>query len=178
MTRKSTITHQKKLEIMRTCHIFRKSVDETIEYFQKRGYSISARTCARLKAELLAENYAEMWFSRDALEEIEKDHMLSWATIKMMEDRLVKEFEQVSSTPFYDYINEGTDKQKLVRNKSHDSDLMIRLVAQFESLQNTKTKMASATPLVAEVMEIHRRQTRENENMHDAPKEMIQPAAH
>ncbi|MCH7648864.1 MAG: hypothetical protein IIA83_09685 [Thaumarchaeota archaeon] len=41
---------------------------------------------------------------------------------------------------------------------------MLRLIAEFRALQETKTKMFAATPLVQEMMEVHRRQE-ENENL-------------
>ncbi len=80
----------------------------------------------------------------------------------MMEDRLLQEFEQLAATSYYKYINEGTDQQELIRNKTHDYSALLRVISQFQSLQETKTKMFSATPLVQEVMEVHARQEEED----------------
>jgi len=91
----------------------------------------------------------------------------------MMEDRLLQEFEQLAATSFYKYINQGKPEQELIRNKAHDYSALIRVISQFQSLQETKTKMFSATPLVQEVMEVHARQEIE-EGKHKTIKEQTQ----
>jgi len=45
--------------------------------------------------------------------------------------------------------------------KCEDVNKRIRILAQWESLQMTMTKMYSATPMVQELMEVHARQEAE-----------------
>jgi len=166
---KPQIEHELKLEVMRTCQIYGKSYEATEVYFKSKGFTLGSTQFTELRNELKSRENAKEWFSKEALYLIEEDHMLSVERIKMMEDRLLEEFEQVSATTYYKYINEGTDEQELIRNKAHDVNALLRIIAQFESLQETKTKMFSATPLVQEIMEVHAQQ--EDEKSYVPPKE-------
>lgn len=159
---KATITHQLKLELMRTCKIYGKSFEESKAYFKLKGYELGETTFTDLRTELKSHDSAKGWFSNEALFVIEEDHQLSVERIRMMEDRLLQEFEQLAATSYYKYINEGTDEQQLIKNKAHDVHALLRVISQFQSLQETKTKMFSATPLVQEVMEVHARQEDED----------------
>lgn len=143
---------------MRDCQIYGKSLEESKLYFDSKGYSLSKSHSTELKKELNSSKMAENWFSKEALFVIEEDHMLSVERIRMMEDRLIQEFEQVSSTSFYNNYDITKPNQELIRNKNHDADLFLKIMAQFESLQLTKTKMFSCTPMVQEMLEAHRRQ--------------------
>jgi len=170
-TQRSTLTkpqleHQYKLSLMRDCQIYRKSLEDSKLYFNSKGYSLSKSQSTKLKKELKSAKSAKNWFSKEALFVIEQDHMLSVERIRMLEDRLMQEFEQVASTSFYKNWDAKKPNQELIRNKNHDADLLLRIIAQFQSLQETKTKMFSATPMVQEMMEVHRRQE-EYENSHN-----------
>lgn len=158
---KATLKHKLKLELMRTCKIYGKNYEETKAYFQLKGFEIGETTFTDLRTELKTRNAAEGWFSNEALFVIEEDHQLSVERIRLMEDRLLQEFEQLAATNYYTYINQGTEEQALIRNKVHDVNALLRVIAQFQSLQETKTKMFSATPLVQEIMEVHARQEEE-----------------
>ena len=159
---KQTIRHEVKLELMRSCRIYRKTREETVKYFKSKGYSLSSSNFTILINELKSLKNAKDWFSKEALFFIEEDHMLSVETIKMMEDRLIQEYGQVAATSFYK--NSETDATKLVINKNHNPELLLKIIAQFQSLQETKNKMFSATPLVQELMEVHAQQAEEKEN--------------
>jgi len=156
--KKQEYLHKYKLSLMRECIICGKSFRETQIFFKSRGISLSQSQYTRLKNELKSAKYAKNWFREEALYVIEQDHMLSVECIRMMEDRLMQEFEQVSSTSFYNNWDITKPNQKLTRNKNHDADLLLKIIAQFQSLQETKTKMFGATPLVQELMEVHRRE--------------------
>ncbi len=163
------IKHQHKLSLMRDCQIYGKSYEASKAYFNSKGYSLSISQFTNLRNELKTTKTAREWFSKEALYVMEDDHILSVDRIRMMEDRLLTEFEQVSATNFYRYINAGTDEQEIIRNKAHDGKFLLRIISQFESLQETKAKMFSATPLLQELMEVHRRQEDESQRQHFTP---------
>ena len=160
---KAQLKHKLKLELMRNCMIYGKTYEESKAYFKLKGYELSETTFTDLRTELKSRNQAQGWFSNEALYVIEEDHQLSVQRIRIMEDRLLQEFEQLAATNYYRYINQGTPQQELVKNKSHDVNALLRVIAQFQSLQETKTKMFSATPLVQEIMEVHARQEEEQQ---------------
>jgi len=156
---------------MRTCKIYGKSFEESKAYFKLKGYELGETTFTDLRTELKSHDAAKGWFSNEALFVIEEDHQLSVERIRMMEDRLLAEFEQLAATSYYKYINQNTDQQELVKNKAHDVHALLRVISQFQSLQETKTKMLSATPLVQEIMEVHARQ--EDEDSQHQTKEKL-----
>ena len=167
---KANLKHQLKLELMRNCMIYGKSYEESQAYFKLKGFELSETTYTDLRKELRTRNQAQGWFSNEALYVIEEDHQLSVERIRVMEDRLLQEFEQLSATNYYKYINQGTEQQELIKNKAHDVHALLRVIAQFQSLQETKTKMFSATPLVQEIMEVHARQEEEQGKAVKQPK--------
>ena len=167
---KATLKHELKLELMRTCKIYGKSFEESKSYFKLKGYDLGETTFTDLRTELKSHDAAKGWFSNEALFVIEEDHQLSVERIRMMEDRLLQEFEQLAATNYYTYINQGSEEQQLVKNKVHDVHALLRVISQFQSLQETKTKMFSATPLVQEVMEVHARQEDEESKHHTEEK--------
>ncbi len=158
---KGQLKHKLKLELMRTCKIYGKGFEESKAYFKLKGFELSETTFTDLRTELKSRDAAQGWFSNEALYVIEEDHKLSVERIRVMEDRLLQEFEQLAATNYYKYINQGTEQQELIRNKAHDANALLRVIAQFQSLQETKTKMFSATPLVQEIMEVHAQQEEE-----------------
>jgi len=158
---KPQIEHAYKLSLMKDCNLYGKLYEASKLYFESKGFTLGTTQFTELRNELKSADNAKEWFSKEALFVIEEDHMLSVERIRMMENRLIAEFEQVSATNFYTYINAGTDQQEVIRNKAHDAHLLLRIIAQFQSLQETKTKMFSATPLVQELMEVHRQQEEE-----------------
>ena len=172
---KATLKHKLKLELMRTCKIYGKNFEETKAYFGLKGFDIGETTFTDLRAELKTRDSAEGWFSNEALFVIEEDHQLSVERIRLMEDRLLQEFEQLAATNYYTYINQGTEEQALIRNKVHDVNALLRVIAQFQSLQETKTKMFSATPLVQEIMEVHARQEEESSTTKPTKQVKVEP---
>jgi len=168
---KPQLEHMVKLGLMKDSQMFGKKYDATKLYFESKGFTLGNTQFTDLRNELKSADNAKEWFSKEALFVIEEDHMLSVERIRMLEDRLMQEFEQVAATNFYKYLNEGTEEQEIIRNKSHDGQFLLRIVAQFQSLQETKTKMFSATPLVQELMEVHRQQEEERETPSYQPKE-------
>ena len=178
---KPQLEHQYKLALMRDCQIYGKTYEATQAYFKSKGFTLGTTQFTDLKNQLKETQNAKEWFSKEALFAIEEDHMLSVERIRMMENRLLEEFEQVAATTFYKYINAGTQEQELIKDKSHDANLLLRIIAQFQALQETKTKMFSATPLVQEVMEVHARQEEEKEKssfLQKDVKKVKQPATH
>ena len=158
---KANLKHQNKLLLMRDCLLYGKSLEESQKYFETRGQKLSKSNAILLKKEQKSVHYAKDWFSKEALYHIEEDHKLSVERIRMMEERLMSEFEQVASTSFYLYVNSDEEEQQVIKNKAHDANLLMRMIAQFQSLQETKTKMFNATPMVQELMEVHARQEEE-----------------
>jgi len=150
--------HYYKLSLMRDCQIFGKDYEESKKYFKSNGFTLGSTQFTDLRNELKSAKSAKNWFSKEALFVIEEDHMLSVERIRMMEDRLMEEFEQVSSTSFYNNYDITKPNQELTRNTNHDADLLLKIIAQFESLQLTKTKMFSCTPMVQAMMEVHRKE--------------------
>lgn len=153
---KTQVEHAYKLSLMRDCQIYGKLLEASKLYFESKGFTLGHTQFTNLKNELKSADNAKAWFSKEALFVIEEDHMLSVERIRMMEDRLLQEFEQVAATNFYKYLNAGTKEQEVIRNKAHDGQFMLRLIAEFRALQEIKTKMFSATPFVQELMEVHR----------------------
>ncbi len=156
------INHDIKVELMRTCMIYGKSYETTLEYFKLKGYKLSKTTFVDLRKELTSHGAAQKWFSDEALFAMEEDHKLSIERIRMMENRLLEEFEQLAATSYYKYIKQEDEEKELIKNKAHDTNALIRVISQFQSLQETKNKMFSATPLVQEIMEVHARQEEED----------------
>jgi hypothetical protein len=173
---KQQLQFQIKLGLMKDCQIFGKSFESSKLYFKSKGYELGHTTFTTLRKELESTDNAKEWFSQEALVVIRDDHKLSVERIRMLENRLLEEFEQVSATNFYKYLNAGTPEQQVIRNKAHDANLLLRIIAQFQSLQETKTKMFSATPLVQELMEVHARQEEEANRPTPAPTEDLQTA--
>jgi hypothetical protein len=159
---KASLKHKLKLELLRSCMIYGKTYDETKAYFKLKGFEIGETVFTEMRAELKSRNSAEGWFSNEALFVIEEDHQLSVERIRMIENRLLGEFEQLAATNYYTYINQGKEDQALIRNEVHDLSGLLRVSAEFRALQETKTKMFSATPLVQEIMEVHARQEEED----------------
>jgi len=168
-TQRSTMTkrqleHQYKLSLMRECQIYGKSLEDSKLYFNSKGYSLSKSQATKLKKELKSVKNSKEWFSKEALFVIEDDHKLSVERIRVMEDRLMQEYEQVSSTSFYNNWDIQNPNQELTINKNHDANLLLKIIAQFQSLQESKTKMFSATPMVQELMAVHAQQEEEANN--------------
>jgi len=135
------LIHEVKLSLMRDCEIYGKSFKEKQVYFKSKGYSLSQAQSTRLTQELHSTERTKNWFSKEALYVIEEDHMLSVERIRSLEDKLLEQFDVIYT------------KTKKSIQEIH---LLIKLIAQFQSLQETKTKMFSATPMVQELMEVHR----------------------
>ena len=148
---KKELIHEVKLSLMRDCEIYGKSFKEKQVYFKSKGYSLSQAQSTRLKQELHSPERIRNWFSKEALYVIEEDHMLSVERIRSLEDKLLELFYTIYT------------KTKKSIQEIH---LLIKLTAEFRSLQETKSKMFSATPLVQELMEVHRRQE-ENEKLYN-----------
>jgi len=149
---------------MRDCQIYGKSLEDSKLYFNSKGYSLSKSQATKLKKELKSVKNSKEWFSKEALFVIEDDHKLSVERIRVMEDRLMQEYEQVSSTSFYNNWDIQNPNQELTINKNHDANLLLKIIAQFQSLQESKTKMFSATPMVQELMAVHAQQEEEANN--------------
>ena len=128
---KGSLKHKLKLELMRTCKIYGKNFEESKSYFKLKGFELGETTFTDLRNELKSRNQAEGWFSNEALYVIEEDHQLSVERIRMMENRLLQEFEQLAATNYYTYVNQNTPQQALVRNKVHDVNALLRIIAQF-----------------------------------------------
>ena len=156
--------HKLELEHVRHCILFGKKFKTGGEaYFIAQKMKIGASKFRDLKEEIQSEGAKREWFAKEALLVIEEDHQLSVERIRMMEDRLLQEFEQVASTSFYAYSNESENQQELIKNESHDAQLLLRIIAQFQSLQETKDKMYSATAMVQEMSEIQKRREEEED---------------
>jgi len=164
------IEHAYKVTLMGYCVMYGKSYEESQVYFESKNFTLGTTQFTDLRNELKSAKNAKEWFSKEALFVIEEDHMMSVERIRAMEDRLMKEFEQVAATNFYRYINAGTEEQEVIRNKAHDAQLLLRIIAQFQSLQETKTKMFAATPMVQEMMEVTARREDEEELLKQPPK--------
>jgi len=132
---KHELEHKYKLGLMRECQIYGKPLKECKIYFGDKGYSLSKTQFTALRNELKSRKSAKNWFSNEALFAMEESHMISVEAGRKMEADLVLEYWECE-----------------------DVNKKIRIVAQWESLQMTMTKMYSATPMVQELMEVHARQ--------------------
>ena len=153
--------HIVKLSLVRECNIYGKSYKETQQFFKDRSLSLSSSQWKNLRIELKSSKSAKNWFSKEALFVIEEDHMISVERIRKVEDKIVSiMLGLLNDDDFETSINYDTDKSGIVklRVRNYNTELLIKLTAQFQSLQETKTKMFAATPLVQELMEVHRRQ--------------------
>lgn len=149
-----------KLEMLRHCRTWQFSLPMTKAYFKQRGYKLSDTHYYELKAELDSENDRIEWFNEMAIENMEKDHQLDYETISALQNTLVQEIQQLSSTPIYIQTNDAEGKPKYIFNKNHNSMLIARLIAQVESLTKTKSSMLAANPMVQAIM-VDRRQKEE-----------------
>jgi len=127
--------HPYKLSLIRDCQMYGKGYEESKKYFKSNGFTLGSTQFTDLRNELKSAKSAENWFSKEALFVMEESHMISVEAGRKMEADLVFEYW-----------------------KCDDVNKKIRIVAQWESLQMTMTKMFSATPMVQELMEVHRRE--------------------
>lgn len=162
--KKQEYLHEYKLLLIRECLMFGKSFKDTQIFFKSRGISQSQSQYTRLKNELKSDKISKEWFGKEIEYVIENDHRLSVERIRLVEDRLMQEFEQVSSTSYYENFHTAKSHQELKRNKNHDSGALIRLSSEIRAIQETKTKLFSATPFVQELMEVRIRHEELQEN--------------
>ncbi|MCH7561921.1 MAG: hypothetical protein IIC67_11285 [Thaumarchaeota archaeon] len=162
---KKELTHEVKLSLMRDCKIYGKSFKEEQVYFKSKGYSLSQAQSTRLKQELHSPERIRNWFSKEALYVIEDDHQLSVERIRARENRLMQEWEALASTNFYKHIDPEKPELGFIRDKNHDFNALIRLSGELRAIEEIKSKMFSATPLVQELMTVHRRQEEEEEEL-------------
>ncbi len=170
------LAHQYKLTLANDCKIFGKDYKESQLYFIDHGFKLGETQWKQLRKELKSTKRAKNWFSKEALYAIEDDHMLSVERIRSLEDKLVNEMNKLISDDDFDtVVSYSTDTSGIVklRVKNYNLELLMKLVAQFQSLQETKTKMFSATPMVQEMLEVHRRQEEEEQTPPTMPKKEI-----
>ena len=142
------IEHEYKLGLMRECRIYGKEYSECNVYFKDKGFSLGQTQFKQLRAELKNIKSSKNWFSREALYAIEDDHKLSVERIREIDEAVYKQLKILM------------DKEPL---STIDVNSLVKLTAQFQSIQETKTKMFSATPLVQEMMEVHEQQQNESQ---------------
>lgn len=145
---KKELFHELKIEYIRYCVIYNKTFKETQEFFKAKKISLSESTWRTLKLEIHNSKYAKNWFSKEALYVIEQDHMISVERIKIMDNQLFSEFITL---------------QKTFDKTPEDIALLLSIVARYQAVQETKTKMFSATPMVQEMAEIRDRRESEDE---------------
>jgi len=132
---KTELEHKYKVGLMRECQIYGKSLKECKIYFGDKGFSLSKTQFTALRNELKSRKSAKNWFSKEALYVMEESHMISVETGRKLEEDIMLE-----------YWN------------TNDIDEKLKIISQWESLQMTMTKMYSCTPMVQELMEVHRRE--------------------
>lgn len=154
------LAHQYKLTLANDCKTFGKDYKETQAYFHDQGFTLSKSQFVALRKELKSTKRAKNWFSKEALFAMEDDHMLSVERIRNVEDKIVRQIDRLLKEDDFEtkvtYNTKGDGIVKM-RVRDYNTELLIKLTSQFESLQTTKTKMFAATPLVQEIMEVHRR---------------------
>lgn len=164
MTNKQ-IEHQYKLSLMRECQIYGKLYAETSEYFKSKGFTLGHTQFTELRNELKSSKSAKDWFSKEALYVIEEDHMVSVERMRLFENTLVnKTLKLINDDDFETkttFIT--TDSGVTSRVKNYNFELYLKSMAEFRAIQETKTKMFSATPMVQEMLEIHRRREEEEQ---------------
>ena len=169
---KPAVEHAYKLSLMRECQIYGKLFPEAKEYFKSKGFTLGHTQFTHLRNELKSTKTAENWFSKEALYVIEEDHMLSVERLRKYEDKLVAiSNDLIKDDDFETTVKYDTDKSGAVkvRVRNYNTELYLKIISEFKSIQETKTKMFGATPLVQELMEVHRRQEEE----HDAPTQPV-----
>ena len=165
MTNKE-LEHQYKLSLMRECMVYGKDYRETKSYFNDRGFTLGKTQFTELRTELRGVKSARNWFSSEALYMLEQDHMISVERIRKYEDKLVNISNRlIEEDDFETSVNYDTDKSGIVklRVRNYNTELFLKIISEFKSIQETKTKMFSATPLVQEMMEVHRQQEAEKD---------------
>jgi len=162
--KKQEYLHNYKLLLMRECIMFGKSFKDTQIFFKSRGISLSQSQYTRLKNELKSDKISKEWFGKEIEYVIEDDHRTSVERIRAVENRMMQEFEQVSSTSFYENWHTAKSHQELKRNKNHDSNALIRLSSEIRAIQETKTSMFAATYLVQELIAVRIRHEELQEN--------------
>jgi hypothetical protein len=167
---KSELEHKYKIELIRNCQIYGKSFKEAKAYFAAQGFSLSSSHWKNLKKELTTRTSAKEWFSKEALYIIEEDHMNSVERIRSIESLIVKQIHKLMGEGDFDtkVHFDTTDKGVKQRVENYNTELLIKLTSQFESIQMTKTKMFSATPMVQELIEVHARQEQEESKAQEA----------
>lgn len=172
---KPQVEHEYKLSLMRECQIYGKQYAECKEYFRSKGFSLGTTQFKLLRAELKNTKSAKEWFSKEALYVIEEDHMISVERIRKYEEKLVNiSHKLIKEDDFETNVEYSTDKSGIVklRVRNYNTELFLKIISEFKSIQEVKTKMFSATPLVQEMMEVHARQEEDSQIL---SKPAIQP---
>ena len=160
---KAEVEHAYKLALTRDCQIYGKLLPEAKIYFKSKGFTLGHTQFTALRNELKSSKTAKDWFSKEALYIIEEDHMISVERIRTIENKLVNELHKIIKEDKFETDIVYDKYENVVKIRNYNMELLIKLTAQFQSLQETKTKMYSATPMVQEMMEVHRRQEEESQ---------------
>jgi len=127
--KKQDVIRELKLALVRECQIWGKSYIETREYFKLQGYTLSRGNWHKMKNELASTRFAKEWFSREALNAMEHDHMISVERIRQMENRLLQDFENIAGTAYVSYADADEKTKTAIRQRSH---ILLKIIAQFE----------------------------------------------
>ena len=160
---KTELEHAYKLGLMRDCQIYGKSYPESKAYFKSKGFTLGHSQNTELKKELKSRQTAKDWFSKEALYVIEEDHMVSVERIRLVEDKIVTQLLKLIKDDDFETTISYDKYENVVKIRNYNLELLDKLTVRFESLQETKTKMFSATPLVQEMMEVHEQQQNESQ---------------
>jgi len=139
---KTDLEHQYKMELMRDCQIYGKSLKECKLFFGDKGYSLSKSLFTTLRNELKSRKSSKNWFSKEALFAVEEDHMISVDRIRKVEDVLVKQLlTLMDEDKFETSVNFDTDKDGIVklRVRNYNLELLIKLTSAFESSSLSKS---------------------------------------
>lgn len=147
MTNKQ-MEHELKICLIRECEIYGKKFKEAQKYFHDKGIEIGHTQWKALRKEIRSARGAQNWFTDEALIVLESDHKLSLHRTLQIENGLVDEIFRL---------------QKIENKSPQEFHMYIKSITQFESMQETKTKMFSATPMIQEIMAVHEQQKEEQD---------------
>lgn len=163
---RAQILHQYKIGLVRECMIYGKSLKETQKYFASKGLKISKKSWQNYRNELKSAKSAKDWFSKEAMYAMEEDHMLAVESARRIEDKIKNILSRLLNEDDFDtkvdYATKS-DGQVIQRVTNYNTELLIRLSGEFRAMQETKTKLFSATPMVQEMLEVHRRRKEEDD---------------
>ena len=159
---KAQIERKLKLEYTKECMFYGFKYPAAKNFFISKGINPPSRALYKqLKEKVRKDRNQSTWYSKDALLLMEEDHQKSIARAMLMEERLIADDDLLEEVQMDEDMKES-QKQMFINIKSQARSTIYK---NWRELQDIKSKMFNATPLVTEIVEVHRRQMLEEENL-------------